>query len=38
MVKKRPKDDGALLNVLGVGETKLARYGFEFLSQIRQWH
>jgi len=35
MVKKHPTTDGELLKVSGVGETKLARYGFEFLTLLR---
>ncbi|PLA74483.1 DNA helicase RecQ [Hydrogenovibrio sp. SC-1] len=35
MVKKRPQTDGDLLAINGVGERKLARYGFEFLTQLR---
>lgn len=36
MVKKRPQTDGELLALNGVGEQKLARYGFEFLQHLRQ--
>lgn len=35
MVKKRPQTDGDLLAINGVGERKLARYGYEFLTQLR---
>jgi ATP-dependent DNA helicase RecQ len=36
MAQKRPQDDHQLLRISGVGETKLARFGFEFLSLLRQ--
>jgi ATP-dependent DNA helicase RecQ len=38
MAKKRPTTDGELLAVSGVGEMKLAKFGFEFLSCLRQFH
>lgn len=31
-----PKNDHELLQISGVGETKLSRYGFEFLNLLRQ--
>lgn len=34
MCAKRPADDDEFLEVSGVGETKLARYGKEFLAEI----
>lgn len=37
MAKHHPTDDGALLALPGVGERKLARYGFEFLQCLRQF-
>lgn len=36
MVKHIPQTDGELLALNGVGEQKLARYGFEFLQHLRQ--
>ena len=36
MVKKQPTTDGELLQVSGVGEVKLTRYGFEFLNLLRE--
>ncbi|MGC9386655.1 MAG: DNA helicase RecQ [Hydrogenovibrio sp.] len=36
MAQRLPKTDGELLRINGVGENKLARYGFEFLAQLRQ--
>ncbi len=36
MAKLRPQNDSELLKVSGVGESKLARYGFEFLNLLRQ--
>lgn len=36
MAQQRPQNDSELLRVSGVGETKLARFGFEFLSCLRQ--
>ena len=35
MAQKRPKTDSELLTISGVGETKLTRYGFEFLAALR---
>ncbi|WP_040727166.1 DNA helicase RecQ [Thiomicrorhabdus sp. Kp2] len=35
MAQKRPQTDSELLAISGVGETKLARYGFEFLGALR---
>lgn len=37
MAQKRPQNDSELLQISGVGETKLARYGFEFLGCLRQF-
>jgi len=37
MAQKRPQTDSEFLKVSGVGETKLARYGFEFLAAIRSF-
>ncbi|NPA71440.1 MAG: DNA helicase RecQ [Gammaproteobacteria bacterium] len=36
MAQQRPTDDSELLRISGVGETKLARFGFEFLNCLRQ--
>lgn len=36
MAKHRPQNDTELLKISGVGETKLARYGFEFLDVLRK--
>ncbi|BBN60561.1 DNA helicase RecQ [Hydrogenovibrio marinus] len=36
MVVALPKNDHELLQISGVGETKLSRYGFEFLNLLRQ--
>jgi len=36
MVQKRPQTESALLAINGVGEQKLARYGFEFLHYLKQ--
>jgi len=36
MAKLRPQNDTEFLNVSGVGESKLARYGFEFLDLLRK--
>lgn len=35
MAKKRPTTDGEFLRVSGVGEAKLARFGFEFLNLLK---
>lgn len=35
MAQQRPTTDGEFLNINGVGETKLSRYGFEFLQAIK---
>jgi len=35
MVQKRPQTESALLAINGVGEQKLARYGFEFLHYLK---
>lgn len=37
MAKLKPTNDHGFLSINGVGETKLARYGFEFLSFLRQY-
>jgi len=37
MAKKCPQNDSALLAINGVGQSKLARYGFEFLNQLRRF-
>ena len=34
MVRRRPKDDEEMLEVPGVGKTKLERYGAEFLYEL----
>ena len=36
MAIHKPQNDGELLRINGVGERKLARYGFEFLQLLRQ--
>ncbi len=36
MVNERPKDSEALLDISGVGQAKLTRYGDEFLEVIRR--
>ena len=36
MAQKKPQTDAELLMITGVGETKLSRYGFEFLAALRQ--
>jgi len=36
MAQQRPQDDSEFLRISGVGETKLARFGFEFLNCLRQ--
>ena len=36
MAKLRPQNDTELLKVSGMGESKLARYGFEFLDLLRK--
>ena len=35
MVRRRPTTRDELLQVSGVGKTKLRRYGDEFLSELR---
>ena len=35
MLRERPADEDALLDISGVGQAKLARYGAEFLDVIR---
>lgn len=35
MATHKPQDDTELLKISGVGESKLARYGFEFLTLLR---
>ncbi|MDX1795400.1 MAG: DNA helicase RecQ [Hydrogenovibrio sp.] len=35
MAQQLPQNDSQLLQINGVGETKLARYGFEFLNLLR---
>ena len=37
MARSRPLDESALLDVHGVGETKAARYGAEFLKTIKEF-
>ncbi|MDG6774009.1 DNA helicase RecQ [Thiomicrorhabdus sp. ZW0627] len=37
MAKHKPQNDGELLKINGVGESKLARYGFEFLALLRRY-
>ena len=37
MAQQRPQDDSGFLKISGVGETKLARFGFEFLNCLRQY-
>lgn len=37
MAQKLPTTDAQLLAISGVGETKLAKFGFEFLHHIRQF-
>jgi ATP-dependent DNA helicase RecQ len=37
MAQRLPKTDAELLEISGVGDSKLARYGFEFLNQLRQF-
>lgn len=37
MAQKKPKDDAQLLAISGVGETKLNRYGYEFLSFFKNY-
>lgn len=37
MAQRLPKTDAELLAISGVGDSKLARYGFEFLNQLRQF-
>ena len=37
MVKKKPQTDQAFLQISGVGESKLARFGFAFLSLLRKY-
>ena len=37
MAQKRPQTDGAFLAINGVGEVKLAKYGFEFLHCLRNF-
>ncbi|MEA1989049.1 MAG: RQC domain-containing protein, partial [Pseudomonadota bacterium] len=36
MAKARPQNDYELIKINGVGESKLARYGFEFLDFLRK--
>ena len=36
MARLRPQNESEFLNVSGVGESKLARYGFEFLDLLRK--
>jgi len=36
MAKLRPQNDTEVLKVSGVGESKLARYDFEFLDLLRK--
>nr|WP_255358026.1 DNA helicase RecQ [Thiomicrospira sp. XS5] len=36
MAQRLPQTDAELLQVSGVGESKLARYGFEFLAELRR--
>ncbi|WP_206197892.1 DNA helicase RecQ [Thiomicrospira sp. S5] len=36
MAQRMPQTDAELLQVSGVGESKLARYGFEFLAELRR--
>ncbi len=36
MAQRMPQTDADLLQVSGVGESKLARYGFEFLAELRR--
>ncbi len=37
IAKQRPQNDAEFLKVNGVGEMKLARFGFEFLNFLRQY-
>ncbi|QCU89152.1 DNA helicase RecQ [Thiomicrorhabdus sediminis] len=37
MAQQRPNDDYQMLAISGVGEVKLARFGFEFLALLRQY-
>ena len=37
MAQQRPQDDSEFLRISGVGETKLARFGFEFLNCLRDY-
>ncbi|WP_373019146.1 DNA helicase RecQ [Thiomicrorhabdus sp.] len=37
MAKHKPQNDSELLKINGVGESKLARYGFEFLALLRRY-
>jgi ATP-dependent DNA helicase RecQ len=37
MAQQRPVDDSGFLRISGVGETKLARFGFEFLNCLRDY-
>lgn len=37
MAKNRPENDYELLAITGVGETKLARYGFEFIQFFKHY-
>lgn len=37
MAQKRPQTDSEMLAITGVGEVKLARYGFEFLAALRSY-
>lgn len=36
MAQKKPQTDGELLMINGIGERKLARYGFEFLNLLKE--
>ena len=37
MAKKHPKNDSEMLSISGVGETKLARFGFDFLQFFKNY-
>jgi Superfamily II DNA helicase len=36
MAQHKPQNDGELLAINGVGQSKLARFGFEFLNLLRR--
>lgn len=36
--EKRPKNEAEMLDVPGIGQTKLQRYGAEFLALVREWN